>query len=314
MHPILFEFRTPDFFPSWLPDAITIYSYGTMIAIGALLGFFYTGWQAKKQFNVSFETTNELILAILISSIAGGKLFVVFEDPARYLNNPKDLLNDFGQGFVFYGSLLFAIPTMLIFFRIKKLPVLHMLDIMAITTVIVHGTGRIGCLLAGCCYGKPHEGFFSVVFTDPLCQARPLGTPLHPTQLYSIFLLYGIMVVLLIIKKHKKFAGQLFLIYLILYSFGRIWIEFFRGDLSRGFVIQHYLSNSQFISLLVFGISLFYYIKLRRSKKTDLIIFQTRNIKAEGITEMLKGGWPMNSPSIWARRNSFFSICTCFDL
>jgi phosphatidylglycerol:prolipoprotein diacylglycerol transferase len=265
MHPILFEFPTPEFFPSWLPDTITVYSYGTMIAIGALLGFFYTGWQAKKQFNVSFETTNELILAILIASITGGKIFIIFEDPSQYLNNPQNLLKNFSQGFVFYGSLLFAIPTMLIFFKIRKLPVLHMLDIMAITTVIVHGTGRIGCLLAGCCYGIPHEGFLSVVFTDPLCQARPLGTPLHPTQLYSIFLLYGILAVLLIIINTKCFGGQLFLLYLILYSFGRIWIEIFRGDLSRGFVVQNYLSNSQFISLLVFGVSLFWYIKLRRS-------------------------------------------------
>jgi phosphatidylglycerol:prolipoprotein diacylglycerol transferase len=269
MHPILFEFKTPDFLNSFLPDTITLYSYGTLIALGALLGFIYTGWQAKKQFNVNFDTTNELILAILISSIIGGKVFIIFEDPARYLNHPGDLLKNFKQGFVFYGSLLFAVPTMLIFFKIKKLPILPMLDIMAITTLIVHGTGRIGCFLAGCCYGIPNDGFLSVVFRDPLCQARPLNTPLHPTQLYSVFLIYGIMVLLLVIMKRKSFAGQIFLLYLILYSFGRIWIEIFRGDISRGYVIDNLISNSQFISLLVFFISIYFYFSLKKTSRKN---------------------------------------------
>jgi len=264
MHPVLFEFNTPEFLSSFLPDSFTIYSYGTMIALGALLGFFYTARQAKKQFNVPFDTTNELILAILISAILGGKLFLIFEDPSKYLQHPNEILKNFNQGFVFYGSLLFAIPTMLIFFRIKKLPVLPMLDIMAITTLIVHGTGRIGCFLAGCCYGIPHDGFLSVVFTDPICQARPLNTPLHPTQLYSVFLLFGAMTVLLILKNKKSFNGQLFLLYLMIYSFGRIWIEIFRGDLSRGYVVRDIVSNSQFISLLVFIVSLYFYLKLKK--------------------------------------------------
>ena len=265
MHPILFEFKTPDFLHSFFPEMITIYSYGTMIALGALMGFIYTGWQSKKQFNVPFETTNELILAILISAIIGGKLFVIFENPSKYLNHPGELLKNFSQGFVFYGSLLFAVPTMLLFFRIKKLPILPMLDIMAITTLIVHGTGRIGCFLAGCCYGTPYDGFLSVVFRDPFCQARPLNTPLHPTQLYSVFLILGIMIFLLVIKDRKSFAGQLFLLYLILYSFGRIWIEIFRGDHSRGYVIDHLISNSQFISLMVFIISIYFYFKLKKA-------------------------------------------------
>lgn len=265
MHPILFEFKTPDFLNSFLPDTITLYSYGTMIALGALMGFLYTGQQAKKQFDVSFDTTNELILAILISAIVGGKLFIIFEDPEKYLHHPGELLKNFNQGFVFYGSLLFAVPTMLIFFKIKKLPILPMLDIMAITTLIVHGMGRIGCFFAGCCYGIPYNGFLSVVFTDPMCQARPLNTPLHPTQLYSVFLIFGIMILLLVIMKRKSFAGQIFLLYLILYSFGRIWIEIFRGDISRGYVVDKLLSNSQFISLLVFIISLYFYFKLKKA-------------------------------------------------
>jgi len=266
MHPILFEFETPEFLNFLLPDTVSIYSYGTMIAIGALLGFAYTAWQAKKQLNVSFETTNELILFILIFSIVGGKFFVIFEDFKGFLLDPGSLFRNFSSGFVFYGSLLFAIPTMLIFFRIKKIPTLPMLDIMAITTCIVHGTGRIGCFLAGCCHGTPYDGFLSIVFTNPVCQAKPLNTPLHPTQLYSMSLIYAIMIILIILSQKKRFHGQIFLLYLIFYSAGRLLLEIFRGDLSRGYLIQDYITNSQFISVMVIGVAIYFYIKLKKKR------------------------------------------------
>ena len=268
MHPILFEFNIPEFLQFIFPNSITIYSYGAFIALGALLGFFYTAWQAKKQLNVPYDITNELILFILISAIIGGKFFIIFEDFQGFINNPMNLIRNFSQGFVFYGSLLFAIPTMLIFFRIKKIPTLQMLDIMAITACIVHGTGRIGCFMAGCCHGLPHNGFLSVIFTDPVCQADPLNTPLHPTQIYSMVVIYGIMVFLLVMSGRKKFNGQLFLFYLILYSFGRIFLETLRGDISRGYVIQDFLTNSQFISIMIIGVSLYFYIKLDKKYKT----------------------------------------------
>jgi phosphatidylglycerol:prolipoprotein diacylglycerol transferase len=266
MHPVLFEFDTPGFLRFIFPDTITIYTYGAMIALGALLGFAYTAWQAKKQLNVRYETTNELILFILIFSIIGGKIFVIFEDVRGFLSDPGQLFRNFSSGFVFFGSLLFAIPTMLIFFKVRKIQTLAMLDIMAITTCIVHGTGRIGCFMAGCCHGIPYDGFLSVVFTDPMCQADPLNTPLHPTQLYSVSLIYGIMIFLLIVSQRKQFNGQVFLLYLILYSAGRMILEMFRGDLSRGYVIQDLLTNSQFISIMVILAGIYFYYKLYKKQ------------------------------------------------
>lgn len=266
MHPILFEFDTPNFLRFLMPDKITIYSYGTMIALGALLGFAYTAWQAKKQLHIKYETTNELILLILVFSIIGGKAFVIFEDFKGFLSDPGMILRNLSSGFVFFGSLLFAIPTMLIFFKVKKIPALPMLDIMAITTCIVHGTGRIGCFFAGCCHGIPYDGPLAVVFTDPVCQAKPLNTPLHPTQLYSMILIYGIMVFLLVKSKRKNFDGQIFILYLILYSIGRMIIEIFRGDISRGYAVEDWLTNSQFISIIVIITSVYFYVRL--SKKS----------------------------------------------
>ncbi len=267
MHPIFFQFEVPDFLKSFLPDTLTIYSYGFLIACGAIAGFIYTAVQAKKQFSVKTETVQMLVVLIIISAVVGGKFFMIFEDPKLYLSEPSKLFKDFNNGFVFYGSLLFAIPTMLLFFRVHKLPTLPMLDIMAGTACIVHAFGRMGCFMAGCCYGTPHEGLFSVTFTDPQCVADPLHTPLHPTQLYSSTMIFAILVIILFVSRRKQFDGQLFMLYLMLYAIGRSVLEIFRGDLERGFLIEDILSNSQFISILVFLTALFFYNRLAKKSR-----------------------------------------------
>jgi len=250
MHPVLFEFEL-------FGKELTIYSYGFFIVLGAVFGVTYLAVRAKKEFGVPFDTVNNLFLLLLAGAFIGGKFFLFFENPSFYADNPSALLS--GRGFVFYGSLLFCIPIMLWFFKRHKLPVMPMLDIMAIVTVIVHGFGRIGCFMAGCCYGKETHGWLGVIFSDPMCFARPLGTPLHPTQLYSAGMILLIAIVLLYVKSHRRFHGQVFLLYLILYGFGRSVVEIFRGDTSRGYVIEGLLSHSQFISIIVIAAAVYFY-------------------------------------------------------
>ncbi|HZY80176.1 MAG TPA: prolipoprotein diacylglyceryl transferase [Cyclobacteriaceae bacterium] len=257
MHPILFE-----------AGPITIYSYGFLIALGAGLGFTYMWRQSKKEFGITFDQANTLFIILIVAGVVGGKLFMVFEDPSHYLKNPGKLISS--SGFVFYGSLLFCIPTMLWFFRKNKLPVLAMLDIMAIVTCIVHGFGRLGCFMAGCCYGVPTDSWLGVIFTDPVCQAKPLNTPIHPTQLYESTFIFMLMTGLFILKARKKFDGQVFLVYLVVYAIGRSIIETFRGDIDRGFVIKDILSNSQFISLLMAATAVYFYVKLSRKVKFNI--------------------------------------------
>lgn len=219
-------------------------------------------WQRKKQFGWSFDQANTLFVLLIVAGVVGEKLFVLFESPRYYLSNFSKLFS--GSGFVFYGSLLAAIPTMLWFFKKNKIPTLAMLDVMAIVTCIVHGFGRIGCFSAGCCYGLPTSFFLGITFTDTKCQA-PLNTSLHPTQLYEVAFIFSIAIFLLIQKRFRKFEGQQFLLYLILYSIGRGVLEIFRGDIERGFVIEGFLSNSQLISLVMVITSLYFYVKLNRN-------------------------------------------------
>jgi len=254
VHPVLFKL-----------GSITIYTYGFCIAMGALLGFLYMYRQGKKQYGITFDQSNNLFILLVAAGVVGGKLFMIFEDPSLYLSQPKKLFS--GSGFVFYGSLLTTIPVMLWYFKKIKVPVLGMLDVMAAVTCIVHGFGRIGCFMAGCCYGLPTDGFLSVVFTSPVCQAEPLNTPLYPTQLFEATFIFSLLILLFVLKKKKQFDGQLFLIYLMVYAAGRAILELFRGDTERGFLINKVLSNSQFISILVISVALYFYLRLNRNKK-----------------------------------------------
>lgn len=255
MHPVLFEI-----------GEITVYSYGFMIALGVIGGVAYMFYQGRKDVGLTFDQANTLFLFIFIAAFIGGKIFLLFENPSLYLSKPAKLLT--GRGFVFYGSFLFAIPAMLWFFKRHKLNTYKMLDVMAVVTCIVHMFGRMGCFMAGCCYGKPTIGSLAVTFTDEVCQA-PLNIPLVPTQLLESGYIFLVMIFLLVIKsRFQKFYGQLFLLYLILYAIGRSVLEIFRGDVARGFIIDGYLSHSQFIALLIIAVT--GYVYFRWSKRNTI--------------------------------------------
>ncbi len=248
MHPILFEFL-----------GVKVYSYGFLIAVGAIAGVAYMAVRGKKDVGLTFDQANLLFLLIFLSAFVGGKVFLFFEDVSYYLQNPGRLVA--GRGFVFYGSFLFAVPTMLIFFKRNKLPTYAMLDVMAVTTCLVHMFGRMGCFMAGCCYGKPTNSFLGVTFTNPASQAEPLNAPLHPTQLYESLSILAVMLILLYLRERKKFYGQLFLMYLILYAVGRFALEYVRGDLARGLLLDGLISHSQLIAVLIFIVVTFVYVR-----------------------------------------------------
>ncbi len=246
MYPIIFE-----------SGGFTFYSYGFLISLGILAGVTYMTIEGKRAVGLSFDQANALFLCIFFAAFVGGKLFLFFEDPSGFAARPADLFT--GSGFVFYGSFLLSVPTMLWFFRRHNLPTYKMLDVMAITTCLVHMFGRIGCFLAGCCYGKPTDAKWGLTFTDASCHASPLNTPLIPTQLLEAFYILLVMIFLLFLKGRRKFNGQLFLTYLILYAIGRFVMEYFRGDVVRGFLINDVVSHSQFIALCVFIVAIIVY-------------------------------------------------------
>ena len=127
--------------------------------------------------------------------------------------------------------------------------------------------GRWGCLAAGCCYGKPTDVPWAITFRNPFSHqavGTPLDIPLHPTQIYlslNALVLFGICEW---VYRHKRFDGQVFWIYVLGYAVTRGFIEEFRGDLVRGFVIPGVLSTAQFIGILMALASIVMLLVLRR--------------------------------------------------
>lgn len=256
MHPELFSIGN-----------FTVHTYGFLIMLGATFGFLFFSYYAKKELDIEQDKIQNLAIMVILAAFVGGKLLFYLENPGYYFSSWSNMKNNFRTGFVFYGSLLFAVPIVVWFFRKEKWPLWPLMDNLAITACIVHGFGRIGCFFAGCCYGKQTDLPWGVTFSDPISQAEPLNTPLHPTQLYSALLISGILITLLMFKRHKRFEGQLFFIYIILYATGRGIIEIFRGDEERGYIIDGILSHSQFISICVIAVTLWFYKKFLSKAK-----------------------------------------------
>jgi len=244
MHPELFHI-----------GKITIYSYAVLIALGTLVASLYTKWRAKEELGIK-ELSNNFFYLVFIAGFIGGKVFFYLEKPSYFLANPKLMLHNFSGGFVFYGSFITIIPIVICYLKRHKIPVLPMLDILAITTLIVHSIGRLGCFFGGCCYGKPTDGFMGMSFP------KTNGIHVHPSQLYEISALLLIMVFLFYLKGKQQFRGQLFLTYIILYAIVRNFLELFRGD-KRGFIIDNYLSHSQFIGIILILITIIIYQKIK---------------------------------------------------
>ena len=147
----------------------------------------------------------------------------------------------------------------------NKTDFLKYFDLMIPSVALAQGFGRIGCLLAGCCYGKETSGWPSITFHDS--DFAPNGVALVPTQIYSSVLDFVHFAILLWIARNKKADGQVAACYMIFYSAGRFILEFFRGDLIRGSVGA--LSTSQFISIFIMaaGLAMLWFTTVKAGRK-----------------------------------------------
>ncbi|TNE80413.1 MAG: prolipoprotein diacylglyceryl transferase [Bacteroidetes bacterium] len=266
MHPVLVRFDTPEFLRGIFPETITLYSYGFMILIGVLFAFWHT-WYRRKEFNLDADQISDIFLWCFIGVFVGGKVFFYFEDPGRYLANPALMFKGLGSGFVFYGSFLVTIPVLIWRFKKKNIPVLPMFDVVAISGALVHGFGKLGCFMSGCCHGIECHNPLGITFTHPESNAEPLNIPLYPTQLMDAAMILGIVLLMLYLYPRKKFHGQLILLYALIYGVGRTITEVYRGDEARGYIIDGILTHSQFIAIFILASSAYLWRKWSKSQR-----------------------------------------------
>ena len=221
----------------------TVYGYGLMIAIGILAAYISCEKRAPK-----YKLDPEEIFNILIFGVVGGflgsKILYWLTRIKDVIADPSIML-DLANGWVVYGGIIGGILSAMLYCKIKKLPFLKYFDLAMPAVALAQGFGRIGCFLAGCCYGMETDCAIGIAFTESAF--APNGVKLLPTQLISSALDFLNFAVLIWLRKRKNGDGQVAGCYLIFYSIGRFILEFFRGDLIRGTVGT--LTTSQFISI-----------------------------------------------------------------
>ncbi len=227
---------------------ITIHGYGLMIGIGFLIAVLVGMYRAKKK-GMNQEAILDIAIYCILAGFLGGKLLYVIVEWKRFIDNPLAVLGS--SGFVVYGGIITGVLTGYIYCRIKKISFVKYFDLVMPEIAIAQGFGRIGCFLAGCCYGRPTDSWLGVVF--PPEALAPSGVKLLPTQLFMSAGDFLIALILILYSRKNKIDGNVGAGYLILYGVGRFGIEFLRND-SRGSV--GVLSTSQFISLFIVAIGI----------------------------------------------------------
>lgn len=245
---------------------IQIYAYGVLMALAFVL---CTLWILKRGQTWGFNPEELLWLMgiVTLSGLLGARLLYVVYFPGYYMEDPWRILMDRG-GLVWYGGVIAGIAAGLTTLITTKKPILVILDMFMAPLCLGLALGRIGCFLAGCCYGRPTTLPWGVQF--PVShQTYPLHV--HPTQLYEsigAFLLMGLLI--WVYRHYKHQVGTSLVVFLIGYGLMRFVIEAYRGDVV--YWVGHWLSASQVISLLALGlgIGLGWWLKLPTKLKASL--------------------------------------------
>ncbi len=228
-------------------------TYGFLVALGVLVGLWISVRNAEKQGINPDDAWNFGIVTVLCG-IFGAKVLYIILDWSWYVAHPRQIfsLDVLQAGGVFSGGLLAALIGAVWYMRRHRMPALATFDAFAPGLALGHAFGRVGCFSAGCCYGKPTNHFWGVVFTNPLAYSisgTPLNVRLQPTQLFESAIELVIFLILTWQFSRKKFDGQIFGAYLMLYGVARYFLEFIRDDPGRGSVFGGIMSGTQLISI-----------------------------------------------------------------
>jgi phosphatidylglycerol:prolipoprotein diacylglycerol transferase len=258
MHPDLFE----------IPGlGLKIHSYGLLMALGFLAALAWIRYQSRRE-GLSVAQMSDLAFLMIVMAVVGSRAAYVFVQWRFYFQHPLDIFKVWEGGLVFLGGLIACIATAVWYLKKHRLSFWQVSDVFMPGVALGHALGRVGCFLAGCCYGRHCNvaAWYAVTFPDRPGSLAPPGIPLFPTQLMEAAAEFIIFLFLAWKSRRKAFEGQILLLYLILYSAARIAIEVFRGDLERGYVIPSWLSTSQFLGILLILFAGFMLIYLRRRK------------------------------------------------
>ncbi len=243
---------------------ITIYWYGVMVAAGFLVG----AWIATRRagaYGIEPQEIADLMIWLILGGIIGARLAYVGAHLPEFMLEPLEIIRIDHGGLIFYGGLVGAVGATILFTRRRNLPLWNVADVLAVPLPVGHAIGRVGCLLNGCCYGRP----------TTLPWAVPIaGACRHPSEAY---LSLGNLAVAGFVfwqerrarsgKAPRLRSGQLFWTYAAAYAVMRFVMEFFRGD--YGYWLPGHFSVAQLLSVVLLIAALMLRSRVGREPGTE---------------------------------------------
>lgn len=242
-------------------------NYGLAIFIGIVIFIYLADKNPRRAKLVSSDKFINIVVYGTVIGVAGGRVLDLINNFSSY--TLYEALAFWEPGYSVLGAIISIILFLFWYLRKENIPTWPFLDLVSIYAPLLQSISRIGCFLAGCCFGQITDVPWAVVYTHPdvVTYAKYMHVPIHPTQLYSSALLFIIFLVMLKLQTIIKIPGRLFTSYLMLSSLERFTVDFWRAD--REFYnleILQILSIHQWISVLIFIVSFICFLSL--TKKT----------------------------------------------
>ncbi|HHW48613.1 MAG TPA: prolipoprotein diacylglyceryl transferase [Clostridiaceae bacterium] len=233
---------------------IPIYWYGIIVAFGFLLAVLL-GMKSSKKFGIEPDTIIDLVLFAAPVAIVTSRLYYVIFSWKDFKNNPLDIFNTRKGGLAIYGAVIGAVVVAYIFAKKKKIGVLKLFDFGAPYLLLGQGIGRWGNFVNQEAYGTTTDLPWGMTGSD-------IGpNPVHPTFLYESLWDFAVFFFLIWFRKRKKVDGEVFFLYMILYGFGRFWIEGLRTDS----LMLGSIRVSQFLAaIFVIVMSIIFFIRRKK--------------------------------------------------
>ena len=218
MYPILLEL-----------GGFQLRTYGVVVALSFLLALWLSAREAKRK-GVDPALIQDFAFYALIGGIAGARIyFIVFSDPAYFLDRPWEILAVWHGGLGIIGALFGGLLTALWYCRKHNLPFWRLADVLAPGIILGQTVGILACIATGDSYGRPTDLTWAITYTDPRAMA-PRNVPLHPVEFYEMAAYFLVFLLVWNIRRKSKVEGSVFMTYLAGYGAARLLVEFFRGN------------------------------------------------------------------------------------
>lgn len=265
MHPVLFTLPIGGGFP--------IHIYGVMGALGFLSALIFITRESRRH-DLDPDIMTNLAVGAVLAGLVGSRLLFVILNWKYFDGDPWAIINLRDGGLVFLGGVIGALGFCVAYVRAKGLSVLNLGDIVLPGLALAQSLGRVGCLSAGCCHGRPTTLPWGITFDPTGVGPLEPGVHYHPVQVYESTAYLLLFVALAWLLSRRRFHGQVFLAYFIAYGVLRFSLELLRGDPERGFVLEGLLgpgtlSTSQAICIAMFVPAALAYAWLSRRAPPD---------------------------------------------